>query len=202
MANLLIRMALLGGWDWRGTTVEAANPFQPRPEGAGLDALGRFGPLDEVAAGNPAREHALVIPGWREYNAAARKVKPTRPVGNAPLFRPGRGVSPRRVLTGSVWLVSSFHGPVRVKEECLMHDNAMAPETGAALRDALLAGCVNVTEDGTLCFVSDRLYRTCPACGTVFTGSAWKAALFAGQACPFCGRIGTRPLVRAGVACS
>jgi len=73
-------------------------------------------------------------------------------------------------------------------------------ETAAGLRDALLAGFVNVAEDGTLCFVSDRMYRTCPGCGTVFTGSAWRSALVGPQQCPFCGQSGTRPLVRAGVA--
>ena len=29
---------------------------------------------------------------------------------------------------------------------------------------ALLSGFVNAAEDGTLCFVSDRMYRSCPAC--------------------------------------
>lgn len=69
-----------------------------------------------------------------------------------------------------------------------------------ALRQALLAGCINVAEDGTLCFVSDRVYRTCPACGTVFTGSLWRSALTGAQGCPFCGGAATTPIVRPGVA--
>lgn len=81
-----------------------------------------------------------------------------------------------------------------------MYENALASGIKTGLRDALLAGCVNVAEDGSLCFVSDRLFRTCPSCGTVFVGSAWKTALTGAQACPFCGQDGTRPFVRAGVA--
>lgn len=82
-----------------------------------------------------------------------------------------------------------------------MNTNAISStETTAPLRQALLAGFVNVAEDGTLCFVSDRMYRSCPACGTVFAGSVWHTAMAGPQACPFCGRSASTPLVRAGVA--
>jgi hypothetical protein len=61
---------------------------------------------------------------------------------------------------------------------------------------ALLSGFTNVAEDGTLCFVSDRVYRVCPACGTVFTGSAWRTVMTGHERCPYCGGGGTTPLVR------
>jgi predicted RNA-binding Zn-ribbon protein involved in translation (DUF1610 family) len=81
-----------------------------------------------------------------------------------------------------------------------MNANATTSMAPDGLRGALLAGFVNVAEDGTLCFVSDRMHRTCPDCGTVFVGSAWRVALSGPQACPFCGLTGTVPLVGAGVA--
>jgi len=66
-----------------------------------------------------------------------------------------------------------------------MNTNAiMTTETATSLHQALAAGCINVTEDGTLCFVSDRVYRACPTCGTVFVGSAWRAALTGSQPRP------------------
>jgi hypothetical protein len=76
---------------------------------------------------------------------------------------------------------------------------ASCPRDG--LHGALLSGFVNVAEDGSLCFVSDRMYRACPHCGTVFVGSAWRVALAGPQGCPFCGREGTVPMLSvAGVA--
>lgn len=61
---------------------------------------------------------------------------------------------------------------------------------------ALLTSFANVAEDATLCFVSDRVHRVCPTCGTVFRGSAWRAAVLGPESCPFCGRAGSRPLVQ------
>ncbi len=82
-----------------------------------------------------------------------------------------------------------------------MNSNAITTtEASAGLRQALLAGFVNVAEDTTLCFVSDKMYRTCPACGTVFVGSAWRAALVGPQPCPFCGLSATAPFIRSGAA--
>ena len=62
------------------------------------------------------------------------------------------------------------------------------------LTGALLGSLANVAEDGSLCFVSDKLYRVCPGCGTVFTGSAWRVAMTGPENCPFCGGTGTRPI--------
>jgi len=78
-------------------------------------------------------------------------------------------------------------------------ETSVSPALGP-LSGALLSGFVNVAEDGTLCFVSDRVHRVCPQCGTVFVGSAWRVALTGPERCPYCGRPGTRPLLRAGQA--
>lgn len=63
-----------------------------------------------------------------------------------------------------------------------------------AVRGAILSGYADVAEDGTLCFVSDKVYRACPDCGTVFAGSAARAALAGPGRCPYCGRRKTAPL--------
>lgn len=66
---------------------------------------------------------------------------------------------------------------------------AIGPLTGA-----LLSRFATPAEDGTLCFVSDRVHRFCPVCGTIFLGSAWRAAVAGPECCPYCGRPGSRPL--------
>jgi len=83
-----------------------------------------------------------------------------------------------------------------------MHtDTTTASCQSGDLQGALLSGFVNVAEDGSLCFISDRVYRACPHCGTVFVGSAWRVVLASPQRCPFCGRPGTAPiLAEPGVA--
>lgn len=71
---------------------------------------------------------------------------------------------------------------------------SVTPATGP-LTGALLTSFADVAEDATLCFSSDRVHRVCPVCGTIFRGSAWRAAVLGPENCPFCGRAGSRPLV-------
>lgn len=75
-----------------------------------------------------------------------------------------------------------------------MNMPATLPVLPAAIQDAALSGYANVAEDGTLCFVSDKIYRTCGACGTVFVGSACRAAFAGPPACPYCGQGASSPL--------
>ena len=75
-----------------------------------------------------------------------------------------------------------------------MHTNASLPVFPAEIGGATLSHYANVTEDGTLCFVSDKVYRACPDCGTVFAGSACRAAFGGPPACPYCGEFQSRPV--------
>ncbi len=61
---------------------------------------------------------------------------------------------------------------------------------------ALSGGYANVAEDGTICFVSDRVYRSCPACDTVFVGSAFRSAFFGPDRCPYCRTAATAPMAQ------
>lgn len=61
----------------------------------------------------------------------------------------------------------------------------------AAVRLAGLGPYVDLGDDVTLCFISNRAYRTCSDCGTVFVVSTWGGA-GAGR-CPFCRGAMTRP---------
>lgn len=77
----------------------------------------------------------------------------------------------------------------------MMHTDGAVSASIGPLAGGLFASFANLADDGTLCFVSDKLHRACPACGTVFTGSAWRAATTGSEPCPFCGWAGTRPMV-------
>lgn len=68
-----------------------------------------------------------------------------------------------------------------------MPANSTHPVFSADLRGAVLSSYANVAEDGTLCFVSDKVHRACAACGTVFVDSACRAAFAGPPACPYCG---------------
>ncbi len=81
-----------------------------------------------------------------------------------------------------------------------MPANATHPVFSADLRGAVLSSYANVAEDGTICFVSDRVHRSCPACGTVFVGSACRAAFAGPHACPYCGDGRSRPVAPRWVA--
>ncbi|MGE4539070.1 MAG: hypothetical protein AB7D37_18540 [Desulfovibrio sp.] len=72
--------------------------------------------------------------------------------------------------------------------------NTSLPVFPASIGGATLSHYASVTEDGTLCFVSDRVYRACPDCGTVFAGSAYRTAFDGPPACPYCGEPQSRPL--------
>lgn len=71
----------------------------------------------------------------------------------------------------------------------------MTDSATTAMRLAGLGVYANVAEDGTICFVSDRSYRMCTACGTVFVVSAWLTGLAGVGKCPFCGQGHTVPMV-------
>ena len=77
-----------------------------------------------------------------------------------------------------------------------MHANTSLPVFSAAIGGATFSHFINVTEDGTLCFVSDKVYRACPDCGTVFAGSACRAAFAGPPLCPYCGETRSRPIPR------
>lgn len=70
----------------------------------------------------------------------------------------------------------------------------------SVLHGALLSAEVATTEDRSLIFIVDRLPRTCSRCGTVFSGSASGMALAGADACPYCGRPGSLPVVCPEVA--
>jgi hypothetical protein len=54
-------------------------------------------------------------------------------------------------------------------------------------------------EDGTICFVSDKVHRVCANCGTVFTVSACLVGLFGPGDCPYCGGGETSPIPGIGM---
>jgi hypothetical protein len=82
-----------------------------------------------------------------------------------------------------------------------MNMDSIASCTQGVLHAALMSGLGNVAEDRGLCFISDRIHRACPHCGTIFIGSAWRMALPGPQSCPFCGWTDTAPVTsRTGVA--
>ncbi len=70
------------------------------------------------------------------------------------------------------------------------------PVLSADLRGAVLSSYTNVAEDGTICFVSDKIHRVCPVCGTIFDGSACGSAFAGAPACPFCGGGNCPPVIR------
>lgn len=77
----------------------------------------------------------------------------------------------------------------------MMHaTNTTQPVFPAPIGSANLSQYASVTDDGTLCFVSDKVYRACPDCGTVFAGSAYRTAFAGPPACPFCGAPASRPV--------
>ncbi len=75
-----------------------------------------------------------------------------------------------------------------------MNTNATLPAFSGDLRGAVLSSYANVAEDGTICFVSDKVHRACAACGTVFAGSACRAAFAGPPSCPFCGGADCGPI--------
>ncbi len=68
------------------------------------------------------------------------------------------------------------------------------PAFSADIRGAVLSSYANVAEDGTICFVSDKVHRACAACGTVFVDSACRAAFSGPPACPYCGGARSAPI--------
>jgi len=77
-----------------------------------------------------------------------------------------------------------------------MNTNSTLPAFSGDLRGAVLSSYANVAEDGTICFVSDKIYRACDACGTVFAGSAYRTPFSGPPACPFCGGPDCAPIFR------
>ena len=81
-----------------------------------------------------------------------------------------------------------------------MNTHSALPAMPADLRNAVLSHYTTFSEDGTLCYVADKVHRNCPDCGTVFTGSASRLILGGAPACPFCYSLASRPLRVAGWA--
>lgn len=75
-----------------------------------------------------------------------------------------------------------------------MNTSSPLPAMPADLRNAVLCSYTAVTEDGTLCYVSDKVHRTCSECETVYAGSVSSVALGGSRACPYCGGNATSPL--------
>lgn len=75
-----------------------------------------------------------------------------------------------------------------------MNTSTTLPVFSADLRGAVLSSYANVAEDGTICFVSDKVHRACEACGTVFVGSACRAAFAGPPSCPYCGGPRSAPV--------
>lgn len=75
-----------------------------------------------------------------------------------------------------------------------MNTHSPLPALSADLRNAVLASYTTVTEDGTICYVSDKAHRACAACDTVYAGSISGVALGGSRACPYCGGSATSPL--------
>lgn len=63
-----------------------------------------------------------------------------------------------------------------------MTDSAMT-----AIRLVGLGVYANVADDNTICFVSDKTFRQCAECGTVFSVSGYLMGLIGVGKCPFCG---------------
>ncbi len=79
-----------------------------------------------------------------------------------------------------------------------MNTHSALPAMPADLRNAVLSHYTTFSEDGTLCYVADKVHRNCPDCGTVFTSSASRLAFGGGPACPFCRGLASTPLREAG----
>jgi len=75
-----------------------------------------------------------------------------------------------------------------------MNTSTTLPVFSADLRGAVLSSYADVAEDGTICFVSDKVHRACAACGTVFAGSACWAAFAGPPPCPYCGGPKSAPV--------
>jgi len=75
-----------------------------------------------------------------------------------------------------------------------MNTQSHQPAMPADLRNALLCSYTTITEDAMLCYVSDRVHRTCSVCETVYTGSLGGLATGSAYACPYCGGGATSPL--------
>jgi hypothetical protein len=75
-----------------------------------------------------------------------------------------------------------------------MNMDTTFPAFSEDLCGAVLSSYTSVTEDGTICFVSDKVHRACAECGTVFVGSAVRAVFAGPDRCPYCGTHETAPL--------
>ena len=75
-----------------------------------------------------------------------------------------------------------------------MNMDTTSPALSEDLCGAILSRYTTITEDGTLCFVSDKVYRACADCGTVYVGSACRTAFMGSSRCPYCGTDKTSPL--------
>ena len=75
-----------------------------------------------------------------------------------------------------------------------MNTHSPLPAMPTDLRNAVLSHYTTFSDDGTLCYVADKIHRNCPDCGTVFTGTASLLAFGVGHDCPFCRGKASRPL--------
>lgn len=75
-----------------------------------------------------------------------------------------------------------------------MNTHSPLPVMPADLRNAVMTSYTTITEDGTICYVSDKVHRACSACDTVYVGSVSSVALGGSPACPYCGVDATSPL--------
>ena len=75
-----------------------------------------------------------------------------------------------------------------------MNTHSPLPVMPADLRNAVMTSYTSITEDGTLCYVSDKVHRACSVCDTVYAGSVSCVALGGAHVCPYCGDIATAPL--------
>ncbi|KHK00405.1 hypothetical protein [Desulfovibrio sp. TomC] len=75
-----------------------------------------------------------------------------------------------------------------------MNTHSGLPAMPADLRNAVLSNYTTFSEDGTLCYVSDKVHRSCTLCGTVFAGSISRMAIGDGYVCPYCGVSSSKPM--------
>ena len=75
-----------------------------------------------------------------------------------------------------------------------MNTHSPLPAMPADLRNAVMTSYTTITDDGTICYVSDKVYRICSVCDTVYVGSVSSTALGGSLACPYCGVEATSPL--------
>ena len=75
-----------------------------------------------------------------------------------------------------------------------MNTHSPLPVMPADLRNAVMTSYTSITEDGTICYVSDKVHRACSVCDTVYVGSVSCVELGGAHTCPYCGDNATIPL--------